>query len=172
MPTPPERILLFRSGRHLQVAIDALRAESPSCEVTVVATPAATAVLDQCGIEASQRITYDRTPFFRPIPFITSAAGVCALAGRFDRVCVLWNDPEGAGQANVDYTALTVAPFGFTAITADGTLIPRRSGANLRRELARAVASVAVAVVLGVCLFLPARVLAAGHARLGRRGRP
>jgi hypothetical protein len=172
MRTPPERILLFRSGRHLQVALDALRADSPSCEVTVVATPAAAAVLDQVGIDAARRITYDRTPFFRPVPFITSAAGACALAGRFDRVCVLWNDPEGAGQANVDYTALTVAPFGFTAITADGTLIPRRSGANLRRELARAAASVAVAAVLGLCLFLPARVLAVGHALRGRRGSP
>ena len=170
MPTPPERILLFRSGRHLQVAIDALRADSPACEVTVVATPAAAPVLDQVGLATARRITYDRTPFFRPWPFITSAAGARALAGRFDRVCVLWNDPDGGGHANVDYTALTVSPFGFTAITADGTLIPRRSGANLRRELARAASSVAVAAVLGLCLFLPARVLAAGHSLLGRRG--
>jgi hypothetical protein len=170
MRTPPERILLFRSGRHLQVALDALREDSPSCEVTVVAMPVAATLLDQCGIDEARRIMYDRSPFFRPVPFITSAAGVCALRGRFNRVCVLWNDPEGAGQANVDYTALTVAPFGFTAITADGTLIPRRSGANLRRELARAVSSLAVAATLGLLLFLPARVLAAGQAILGRRG--
>ncbi len=172
MPTPPERILLFRSGRHLQVAIDALRADSPSCEVTVVATPAVAEVLDQLGIDDARRIIYDRTPFFRPVPFITSAAGACALAGHFDRVCVLWNDPEGAGQANVDYTALTVSPFGFTAITADGTLIPRRGGANLCRELVRAAASVAVAAVLGLCLFVPARVLAAGRSLVGRRVSP
>ena len=172
MSMRPERVLVFRSGRHVQVALDALRADSPSCEVTVVGTPAAATALDQLGIDAAHRITYDRTPFFRPMPFITSAAGRRALAGRFDRVCVLWNDPEGGGQANVDYTALTVSPFGFTAITADGTLIPRRSGANLRRELARAATSLAVAAVLGLCLFLPARLLAVGQAVRGRRLSP
>lgn len=159
MSRQPERILLFRSGRHFRTALDVLRASSPDCEITVVATPAAAPVLDQNGIDAEHRILYDRTPFFYPWPFITSAAGMRALAGRFDRVCVLWNDPDGSGQVNVDHTALTVSPFGFTAIAADGSLIEHRSSSIARRELTRAAASLGVAVLLGVCLFLPARIL-------------
>lgn len=155
----PERILLFRSGRHLQTAIDALRAVSPSCEITVVARPEAAAALDQAGIDAAHRVLYDRTPFFHPWPFLTSAAGRRARGGRFDRVCVLWNGPDGAGQANVDYTALTVSPLGYTAITPDGRLLTRRTAATVRREATRAALSLAVGAFLGLTLFLPARVL-------------
>ena len=164
----PDRILLFRSGRHLQVALAVLRAASPSCEITVVARSEAEVALDAAGIDAAHRIAYDRTPFFQPLPFITSPAGRRALAGRFDRVCVLWNGPDGAGQANVDYTALTVSPSGFTAITPDGALLPRRTRANLGREAARAVRSVTVAVFLGLALFLPARVLTLRRGVAGR----
>jgi hypothetical protein len=159
MPKPPERILLFRSGRHLATAMDALRMASPNCDITVVATPAAVPVLEQQGIDASHRILYDRTPFFHPWPFLTSAAGARAFAGRFDRVCVLWNDPDGAGQVNVDHTALVVSPFGFTAITADGSLFEHRTGAIVTREAKRALSSIGLAVALGLCLFLPARLL-------------
>jgi hypothetical protein len=158
MPKPPDRVLLFRSGRHLGAALDALRADAPGCEITVVATPAAVRLLDELGIEARHQIIYDRTPFFQPWPFITSAAGARALAGRFDRVCVLWNDPDGSGQANVDQTALLISPSGFTAVTADGRLIVHHTARMLARELARAVASVGIAAVLGLCLFLPARL--------------
>lgn len=164
----PERILLFRSGRHLQVALAALRAASPACEITVVARPDAAVALDQAGVDDAHRIPYDRTPFFQPLPFITSHAGRRAVGGRFDRVCVLWNGPDGAGQANVDYTALTVSPLGFTAITPDGTLLARRTSANLGREAARAVMSVAVAAFLGLTLFLPARMLALRRGVAGR----
>lgn len=163
----PERILLFRSGRHLQTALEALRVASPSCDITVVARTEAAAALDQAGIDSAHRLTYDRTPFFHPWPFITSAAGRRALAGRFDRVCVLWNGPDGAGQANVDYTALAVSPLGYTAITPDGRLWPRRTAATLRREAARAAVSLAVGAFLGLTLFLPARVM--GWRRLVRR---
>lgn len=159
MPARPERILLFRSGRHLKTALDALRAGSPGCDITVVATPAAAVALDQNGIGAGRRILYERTPFFQPWPFLTSAAGARAWAGRFDRVCVLWNDPDGSGQVNVDHTALTVSPFGFTAITADGSLIEHRTTAIVRREAVRAVSSTAIAMLIGLCLFLPARLL-------------
>jgi len=159
MPSQPERILLFRSGRHLVTAMAALRSESPNCDITVVATPAAVPVLEQQGIDASHRILYDRTPFFHPWPFLISAAGARACAGRFDRVCVLWNNPDGAGQVNVDHTALVVSPFGFTAITADGTLIEHRTRAIVSREAKRAAASMGLAVALGLCLFLPARLL-------------
>ncbi len=163
MPRPPERILLFRSGRHLQTAIAALRAESPSCAITVVARPEAAAALDQAGIQTADRILYDRTPFFHPWPFLTSRAGRQARAGRFDRVCVLWNGPDGAGQANVDYTALTVSPVGYTAITPDGTLHVRRTAAILRREAARTALSLAVGACLALALFLPARLLSLGR---------
>ena len=159
MPRPPERILLFRSGRHLQTAIDALRAASPSCAITVVARSEAAAALDQAGIDPAHRLTYDRTPFFQPWSFITSPAGRRALAARFDRVCVLWNGPDGAGQANVDYTALMVSPLGYTAITPDGMLHRRRTAATLRREAGRAGRSLALGAFLGLTLFLPARLL-------------
>lgn len=168
MPRPPERVLLFRSGRHLQVALDALQRAWPGCDVTVVATPAAGAALDAAGIATSHRLVYTATPFFKPWPFLASAAWRGAVAGGFDRVCVLWNDPEGAGQANVDYTALTVAPAGFTAITPDGTLVPRPTGANLKRAMARAAASIAVGAVLAA-LWVPARIAAAGRMAAGRR---
>ena len=159
MHMPPERILLFRSGRHLQRAVDALRADAPGCEITVVVTPPAVPLLDQIGIDAAHRVVYDRTPFFRPWRFLTSAAGRRVRTARFDRVCVLWNDPDGSGQANVDLTALLVSPRGFTAITADGALIAHRSAALLSREATRAIASIGVTAVLGLCLFLPARLL-------------
>lgn len=159
MPARPERILLFRSGRHLRVAMDALQAVSPGCDITVVATPAAQPVLEQAGLDERHRILYDRTPFFQPFSFITSGAGLRAITGRFDRVCVLWNDPEGVGQANVDQTALLVKPTGFTSITADGALLPHRTAQLLVREIIRAAVSVAVAALLLAGLFVPARLL-------------
>lgn len=168
MRTRPERVLLFRSGRHLQVALDALQRRWPGCEVTVVATPAAVPALDAAGLGGEARLIYDATPFFQPWPFLTSAAWRGAVGGGFDRVCVLWNDPDGAGQANVDYTALTVAPSGFTAITPDGTLVSRPTGANLTRAVSRAAASVAVGTVLAA-VWIPARIAAAGRAAFGRR---
>jgi hypothetical protein len=72
---------------------------------------------------------------------------------------VLWNDPDGSGQANVDHTALLVSPRGFTAITADGAMVDHRSGPIVRRELTRAVRSISVAAALGLFVFLPARFL-------------
>jgi hypothetical protein len=159
MRARPERILLFRSGRHLQAAVDALRADSPHCDITVVATPAAVPLLEQIGIDAAHRIVYGRTPFFRPWPFATSRAGLRAIAGRFDRVCVLWNDPDGSGQSNVDRTALTISPRGFTSITADGTLTAHRTAPLVAREIGRAAASALIAAALGLFVFVPARLL-------------
>lgn len=159
MPELRERILLFRSGRHLRAAIDALHLDSPNCDITVVGSPAAVTLFDQIGIDADHRIIYDRTPVFQPWPFITSAAGARAIAGRFDRVSVLWNDPDGSGQANVDQTALLVSPRGFTSITPDGALLVHKTGPLLIRAATRAVASLGVAAILGLCVFLPARLL-------------
>jgi hypothetical protein len=158
MSARPERVLLFRSGRHLHVAMEALRADAPDCEITVVATPAAIPVLDQLGIEAERRIIYNRTPFFRPWPFLNSGCWR-RVVGRFDRVCVLWNDPLGSGAGNVDHTAMLVAPSGFVAITPDGSLVTHRSLSIALRELRRGLASVGVALALGLLLFFPARLL-------------
>ncbi|MGE3176939.1 MAG: hypothetical protein AB7O32_05690 [Vicinamibacterales bacterium] len=159
MPRRPERILLFRSGRHLQVAIDALRSDAPGCAITVVATPPAVPLLKQAGIDEAHRLIYTETPFFRPFRFLFSRAGLRALAGRFDRVCVLWNDPDGSGHANVDQTALLVSPGGFTAITADGRLLPHRTAPLVAREGRRAIRSIAVGAALTLGLFLPARAV-------------
>lgn len=159
MPRPPERVLLFRSARHLGAALDALRADSPGCDITVVATPAAGPALDAAGIDAAHRIVYRRTPTFRPLPFLASPAGVRAIAGRFDRVCVLWSGPEGDGFDNVNRTALAVSPRGFTAITADGRFVAASRRRCLGRPVRRALVSMGVALGLGLFVFAPARLL-------------
>lgn len=168
----PERVLLFRSGRHLQTALAALAADSPGCEVTVVATSAAVSLLDQIGVDPRRRILYDRTPFFHPGPFMRSRAWLRAVGGRFDRVCVLWNDPDGSGQSNVDRTALAVHPSGFTAITADGALHALPSGPLLAREARRAVLSMGVRLALTVGVFVPARIARLAGAGSGRSASP
>lgn len=159
MPPRPERILLFRSGRHLRTALDALAAAAPGSTVTVVATPGGVPALDEAGVPQAQRILYDRTAFFQPWAFLTSAAGLRVLRQRFDRVCVLWTDPDGTGHANVDRTALVVSPRGFTAITADGRLIVHATGPVMRREIGRALTSLGLGALLALFVFLPARVL-------------
>ena len=159
MPRPPERILLFRSGRHLARALRVLADVSPGCDVTVVTTPAGLPALDEAGVPPERRILYDRTPFFHPWPFLRSSAGARLLLQRFDRVCVLWTDPDGAEHANVDQTALAISPRGFTAITADGRFIERQTWSVVRRELSRACRSLGLAALLGIFVFLPARLL-------------
>lgn len=155
----PERILLFRSGRHLDAALAALAAASPGCEVTVAATSSGVTALDDAGIPAGQRLIYTRTPFFQPSPFVQSGLWLRAVRQRFDRVCVLWTDPDGIGHGNVDRTALLVSPSGFTAITPDGRLVERRTARVLGREAIRAAVSVGLLTLLGVSVFLPARAL-------------
>lgn len=155
----PERILLFRSGRHLGVALAALSARSPACEVTVVTTPAGLVALDAASIPADRRIVYDRTPFFQPWPFLRSVGARHALWKRFDRVCVLWTHPSGVGHGNVDRTAMLVSPRGFTAITADGMLIERRTLSAVRHELVRASRSIVLLAGLGLLVWLPSHAL-------------
>lgn len=168
MRTLPERILLFRSGRHLDVALDALRSHAPGCEITVVATPPGMAAVEAAGIPADRRFAYSATPFFEPGAFIRSGLWWHALRLRFDRVCVLWSDPTGTGHGNVDRTALLVCPWRFSAITADGRVLEHRTAHLLRRELQRAATSVCVMAVLGTFVYLPAgalRLLGVGSAR-------
>lgn len=158
MRTQPERILLFRSGRHLGVALAALRRESPGCDITVVTTPAGASALDEAGVPANRRVLFERTPLFQPLAFASSGAAR-VLWRRFDRVCVLWSNPNGAGHSNVDRTALLVSPSGFTAVTADGQLVLRPTWPVIRREARRAVRSSALLAGLCLAVFLPARVL-------------
>lgn len=155
---PRERILLFRSGRHLRTALDALAVHVPGCEITVVATPSGAAALEDAGLPEDRRLVYDGTPFFQPWPFLSSRAGAEVRRRRFDRVCVLWTDPDGAGHANVDRTALVVSPTGFTAITPDGRLIERPTLPAVHRELRRACRSLGLAAALGILVVLPARL--------------
>lgn len=165
MPVRPERVLLLRSGRHLQTALDALVRELPGSEITVLATASGASALEDARIPPARRLVYDRTPFFRPWRVLFSPAGFAVLRGRFDRVCVLWTDPEGAGHGNVDRTALLLSPRGFTAITPDGRLVRRRTSQILGGEWTRGLRSMAVAALLGLCVFLPAALLRPFRAR-------
>lgn len=156
-----KRILLFRSGRHLETALEALRAHSPDCAITVVTTPAGIVATEAAGIPADRQVTYTRTPFFQAWPFIRSGLWLRLARQRFDQVCVLWNDPEGVGHGNVDRTALLVSPSGFTAVTPDGRVVERRSIRVLVPEILRGITSVCLMALLGLFVFLPARALRA-----------
>lgn len=163
MRRQPERILVFRSGRHIGTALSRLQEAYPGCDVTVVTTPAAVPVLDAHGVDADHRIVFDRAPFFSPWAFFTSTAYAEVRRRDFDRVCVLWHDQDGTGQSNVDRTALTVRPFGFTAITPDGSLAGQWPGAALVREVIRGMVSIGVGAAIVALLFVPARIARAGR---------
>lgn len=152
-----ERILLIRSGRHLAIACTALEARNPRCEISVIGTPGSERAIEQAGIPPERTYIYSRRTRFTPIAFITSATA-WRVAGRFDRVAVLWNDPDGRGQGNVDRTAFALAPRGFVAITPDGSVIQRSWLPLIGFEIRRTVTSLATAVVLGA-LYLPALLL-------------
>lgn len=154
----PERVLLLRSGRHLHVALAALRAHAPACEVAVVGTPGSERAIEQAGVPAACTFIYSRQPRFTPLAFFLSRTALAARCWRFDRVAVLWNDPDGAGQGNVDRTALALDVRGFLAITPDGRVIERTIWPQLRHEIGRALASMVTAVILGA-LYLPALLL-------------
>jgi hypothetical protein len=150
-----ERILLLRSGRHLHVALAALQAHAPGCEVAVVGTPGSELAIEQAGIAAANTLIFSKRPRFSPAAFFFSTTALAARAWRYTRVAVLWNDPDGVGQGNVDRTAFTLAPGGFLAIAPDGRVIERTLWPQVRRELLRTVTSVGIAIMLGA-LYLPA----------------
>ncbi len=151
----PERVLLLRSGRHLQVALDALAAAWPDCVVTVVGTAGSERAMAQAGVSADRVLLYTRRPRFTPLAFLTSTTALAARRRGFDRVAVLWNDPDGTGQGNVDRTAFALAPLGFLAVTPDGRLVPRSLWPQVGHELRRTVASAWAACVLAA-LYVPA----------------
>jgi hypothetical protein len=164
MPRPdtagrPVRIVLLRSGRHLQTALSTLRRRWPGCEVAVVGTRGSETAIAEAGVPPGNTFVYARRPRFTPLAFLCSATALRLRAWRFDRVAILWNDPDGAGQGNVDRTALTLAPSGFVAVTPDGRLVERRACPQVQLECKRAIVSLGAAVVLGA-LYLPALILA------------
>lgn len=166
----PERILLLRSGRHLRVAMDALAARYPGCRIAVVGTPGCEAAVAQAGLAPDDLFLY-RAPRMQPLAFFFSTTAIAARRWRYDRVAILWNDPEGTGQGNVDRTAVAMSPGGYLAITPDGTIVSRRLLPQVRTECLRVGASIAVGAALAVLLYLPALVcapLAAARGRLRR----
>jgi hypothetical protein len=161
---PPERVLLFRSGRHLRVAVDALRGRFPDCEIAVVGTPGSEGVIAQAGVAPQHAFIYSAKPRFTPLAFGSSRTAMAARRWRFTRVAILWNDPDGRGQGNVDRTAFGLAPLGFLAITPDGGIVERSPFSQVGHEVRRTLVSLMAGVVLGA-LYVPA-IAIAGARRL------
>lgn len=157
----PERIVLLRSGRHLQVALSALRGAFPASAVTVVATTGTRDAVEAAGVAADDCVMYDGRPRFDPAGLLATGVAWTLWRRGYDRVAVLWLDPDGTDRSNVDRTALLLAPLGFTAVTPDGHLYERRSATLLGRELRRALTSVAVSTALALAAYGPARVASA-----------
>jgi hypothetical protein len=148
-----KRILLLRSGRHLRVAMDALATYSPGCHIGVVGTPGSEAAIEQAGVAPRDRFVYAAR--FQPLRFLFSSTGLRARCWRYDAVAVLWNDPDGTGQGNVDRTALVMNPRGFVAITPDGSIVERKLWPQIRTECLRVAASLGVGVALALLLYVP-----------------
>jgi hypothetical protein len=153
-----EHVLLLRTGRHLPAALRAIERAWPGCEVAVVGTPGSEAAIEQAGVPADRIFVYRTASSFQPFAFWRSGIARAARRRGYRRLAVLWNDPEGTGQGNVDRTAFLQSPSGFVAITPDGRLIQRDIWRQLRHEVRRTAASCVAAVVLGA-LFVPAWLL-------------
>jgi SAM-dependent methyltransferase len=111
-------ILLFRSGRHLQPAVDALRVTYPEHRVVVVTQPATETHLAEAGVNAADSLVYGGRRF-SPLRFAFSRAGWRAWRTGASRVAMLWNDDAGKGHINVALTgALLRQPL--VAVTPDG----------------------------------------------------
>lgn len=156
----PERILLIRSGRHVLVALDVLRRTYPHCHVSVIATPGTDSARIQAGLDAADWITYDAHPQFDAWPMIRSGLAARMWARGFDRVAVLWQDPDGSDRANVDRAASALSPSGFVAITPNGTLIERKTIQFVAREIVNAALSILTTTVIRVALYGPAMLVA------------
>jgi hypothetical protein len=154
-----ERVLLLRTGRHLQVAITALHREFPGAHLGVIGTPGSEHLIEQAGVGSQDAFIY-RASRFTPFRFLVSRTATAARRWQFTHVAVLWNDPDGSGQGNVDRTALVLSPTGFWAITPDGSVQYRSTCPQVRHECRRAMASVATALLLGA-LYVPALLLSA-----------
>ena len=152
-------IVLFRSGRHIQAAAKALRSQYSGCRLLVVTQPGTEQILDQLKIGAEDRYVYGATRFFSPFRFAFSAAGRRLRSRSFDRVAVLWNDPQGTGSINVNRTALLLAPKGFLAVTPGGSVIEQDTWISVRREAIRTICSLGALVGILLALIIPAAFL-------------
>lgn len=153
---PHERILLIRSGRHLRVAMDALAQRFPGCTIGVVGTPGSEPAVAQAGIQPGDYFLYPASRI-QPLALACSSTARAARRWRYDRVAILWNDPQGTGQGNVDRAALALSPLGYVAVTPDGRIVERSSWRQSMFETVRLVASVGVGAALAVFLFGPAK---------------
>ena len=160
MAAPPKRILVLRSGRHLRVAMEALTARFPGCRIAVVGTPGSEAALAMADVRPGDAFIY-RAARIQPFAFLFSPTAVAVWRWKYDRVAILWNDPDGTGSGNVDRTACALGPCGYLAITPDGTVVERSPWPQVRREVVRVAASAAVGAALGVLLYIPAIVVSA-----------
>jgi hypothetical protein len=154
-----KNIVLLRSGRHIHVAARSLRNLWPGCRLLVVSQPGTELVLDELGILPEDRFLYSRKKFFSPLSFALSSACRQLRSRSFDKVAVLWGDPEGKGYANVSRTALLLSIGGFFAVTPDGSVIHQETWHTLKREFQRAAYSIAVFGLLQIFLYLPAAFL-------------
>jgi hypothetical protein len=163
-----ERIVLLRSGRHLQVALDALREAFPACAVTVVATTGTREAVEATGVAPDDCLMYEGRPRFEPGGMLASGIAWALWRRGYDRIAVLWLDPDGNDRSNVDRSALLLAPLGFTAITPDGRIYERRSLALLAREIRRASISAAISAGLLLVAYGPAFAASAFRRKLAR----
>jgi hypothetical protein len=155
------RILVLRSGRHLDVAVHALAARYPGCHVGVVGTAGSAAALAQAGIAPEDSFLYP-APRFQSLGFPLSSAARAARKWRYDEVAILWSDAQGSGQGNVNRMALTLSLRGYLAVTPDGTVLHRPLWSQVRAECVRIVTSAVVAVrVVAVVLYAPVHLFAA-----------
>lgn len=157
---PREHVLLLRSGRHLDVALDALRRRSPGCRVTVVVTPGGEEAAARAGLADDDVLVYRAAPTFAPWPFFRSGLLREVRRRDVDRVAVLWTTPDGAGAGNVDRTALTIAPRGFDAILPTGAVVSRTGWRVGASQAAAGVTSLLVLVALRLLLDVPTRAAA------------
>lgn len=154
----PSEILLLRSGRHLNVACDALRGAYAGCRIAVVAQPGTEGMLSRAGIAEEDRFVYKAGKFFTPFRFHWSETGRAVRRRSFDRVAVLWTNPSGDGFDNVNRTALLLSPRGFLAIPPDGSIVPQVPLDETRRALRVACWSILVLSIIFVFLSIPAVV--------------
>jgi hypothetical protein len=131
-----QAILLLRSGRHMPLAVAALRTTYPGSRVVVVTQPGTDGELDRAAVTVTDRIVYRRGRF-AALRFLFSSAMVRVLALRPSRVAVLWNDERGAGLSNVTRTGWLLGRGRVIAITPDGRLRPLRAAHSIQRTLAR-----------------------------------
>ncbi len=165
----PEHVVLLRTGRHMAVALDVLARTYPGCQVSVVATPGTLDTLTRAAVAPDDIFIYSARPRFDCWPLLTSGLFARLRWRGFDRVVVLWLDPDGGDRPNVTRAALLLAPGGFDAITPDGRLWRQSIGPFVRREAHRAAWSIGVALVLALALYLPAHLarLVRGRAAVG-----